>query len=113
MHTTVPTEPRPASLTLSLLPQISGSPPTSLPCSQIRISSATVILVITFDEASVSTSPTGVEIFTLLLGSHVKPGYQGSGTYDHRSLLDLSTTALGAKVPNADSTVNRMVEFFQ
>ena len=73
------------------------------------------ILVITFDEASdLDFTHGGGKVFTLVLGSHVRPGYQATGTYDHRSLLDLSMTSLGvATVPNTDGTVQRMNEFFQ
>ncbi len=73
------------------------------------------ILVITFDEASIlDLTNGGGKVFTLVLGSHVRPGYQATGTYDHRSLLDLSMTSLGiTKVPNTDATVQRMNEFFQ
>jgi hypothetical protein len=44
----------------------------------------------------------------------VKVGYQGTGTYDHRSLLGLSITALGVTViPNGAGSAPQMTEFFQ
>jgi hypothetical protein len=45
----------------------------------------------------------------------VKVGYQGTATYDHRSLLGLSMTALGlgAAIPNGAGSAPQMTEFFQ
>jgi hypothetical protein len=53
-------------------------------------------------------------VATVLLGTGVKVGYQGTGTYDHRSLLGLSMTALGVQtIPNGAGSASQMTEFFQ
>ena len=49
----------------------------------------------------------------MLVGTGVKPGYVGTVSYDHRSLLGLSMTALGAPIPNGAGLANQMTEFFQ
>jgi acid phosphatase len=70
------------------------------------------LLIVTFDESSDDNTNGGGKVMTLLLGTKVKAGYTGTGQYDHRSLLGLSMTALGAKVPDAASGANQMTEFF-
>jgi hypothetical protein len=72
------------------------------------------LLVLTFDEASDEDNRNGGgKIVTLILGTKVKPGYTGTTQYDHRSLLGLSMTALGAKIPNDAGSAPQMTEFFQ
>ena len=72
------------------------------------------LLVITFDESADDITNGGGKVMTLILGTQVKPGYAGTTTqYDHRSLLSLTMTALGAKVPNGADAAPQMTEFFQ
>ncbi len=72
------------------------------------------ILVITTDESRDDDRNGGGLVATVLVGTDVKPGYQGTATYDHRSLLGLSMTALGVStIPNGAGSANQMTEFFQ
>ncbi|MEO8725176.1 MAG: alkaline phosphatase family protein, partial [Acidobacteriaceae bacterium] len=72
------------------------------------------ILVIVFDESRDDNTNGGGKVALLMLGSHVKPGYQATATYDHRSLLGLSMTALGVStIPNGAGSAPQMTEFFQ
>lgn len=71
------------------------------------------LLVITFDESADDNTNGGGKVMTLILGTNVKPGYAGIMQYDHRSLLGLSMTALGATIPNGASSAPQMTEFFQ
>lgn len=71
------------------------------------------ILVIVFDESRNDNTNGGGKIALVMLGSHVKPGYQATATYDHRSLLGLSMTALGVgTIPNGAGSAPQMTEFF-
>lgn len=71
------------------------------------------LLLLTFDESADDNTNGGGKVMTLILGTKVKAGYVGTGQYDHRSLLGLSMTALGAKIPDAGVGANQMTEFFQ
>ncbi len=72
------------------------------------------LLVLTTDESRNDDTNGGGKVATVLLGTHVKNGYQGSTTYDHRSLLGLSMTALGVQtIPNGAGSAAQMTEFFQ
>lgn len=71
------------------------------------------LLVITFDESQDDNTNGGGKVMTLILGTKVKAGYQGSVQYDHRSLLGLSMTALGASIPGGAASAPQMTEFFQ
>jgi acid phosphatase len=71
------------------------------------------LLLITFDESADDLTNGGGRVMTLILGTKVKPGSTGTGQYDHRSLLSLSMTALGASVPNGAGSAPQMNEFFQ
>jgi acid phosphatase len=73
------------------------------------------LLLITFDESADDTTNGGGHVVTVLLGTHVKPGYTGSAaSYDHRSLLSLSMKALGVPtIPNGADAAPQMTEFFQ
>jgi phosphatidylinositol-3-phosphatase len=73
------------------------------------------LLVITFDESADDATNGGGHVVTILLGTHVKPGYTGNkATYDHRSLLSLSMKALGVPtIPNGADSAPQMTEFFQ
>ncbi len=72
------------------------------------------ILVITTDESRNDDTNGGGKVATVLVGTGVKVGYLGTVTYDHRSLLGLSMTALGVPViPNGAGSAPQMTEFFQ
>jgi phosphatidylinositol-3-phosphatase len=73
------------------------------------------LLVITFDESANDSTNGGGHVVTILLGTHVKPGYTGNTTsYDHRSLLSLSMKALGVfSIPNGAGAAPQMTEFFR
>jgi acid phosphatase len=71
------------------------------------------ILVITTDESRNDNTNGGGQVATVLLGTGVTPGYQGTVQYDHRSLLGLSMTALGVStIPNGAGSAPQMTEFF-
>ncbi len=72
------------------------------------------ILVLTTDESRDDNTNGGGRVATVLVGTGVKVGYQGTATYDHRSLLGLSMTALGVStIPNGAGSASQMTEFFQ
>ncbi|HLH08671.1 MAG TPA: alkaline phosphatase family protein [Terriglobales bacterium] len=73
------------------------------------------LLIITFDESADDMTNGGGRVATVLLGTHVRPGYVGNTTqYDHRSLLSLTMRALGVPtIPNGASSAPQMTEFFQ
>ncbi len=72
------------------------------------------LLVITFDESADDITNGGGHVATVLLGTHVKSGYVGNTSYDHRSLLSLSMKALGVpNIPNGADAAPQMTEFFQ
>lgn len=72
------------------------------------------ILVITTDESRDDNRNGGGMVATVVVGTSVKAGYQGTGMYDHRSLLGLSMTALGVStIPNGAGSANQMTEFFE
>lgn len=76
---------------------------------------ADTLLVITFDEAATSDRTYGGgHIATVLISPKVKPGYQGSGLYQHQNLERLIGDALRlSAVPGAGSSAGSMGEFFQ
>ena len=72
------------------------------------------ILALTVDESRTDYTHGGGHVATILLGTGVKAGYQGTVLYDHRSLLGLSMTALGVStIPNGAGSAPQMTEFFQ
>ncbi len=72
------------------------------------------ILVIVFDESANDNTNGGGRVMCLLVGTNVKAGYIGTGTYNHYSLLNLSMTALGVTtIPGNGATAGAMTEFFQ
>ena len=72
------------------------------------------IFVLTTDESRTDDTNGGGHVATILLGTGVKAGYQGTAQYDHRSLLGLSMTALGVStIPNGAGSAPQMTEFFQ
>ena len=72
------------------------------------------LLVVTFDESASDITNGGGHVVTVLSGTHVKAGYVGNTSYDHRSLLSLSMKALGVpNIPNGADAAPQMTEFFQ
>ena len=72
------------------------------------------ILIITFDESENDNTNGGGRVMTLLYGTGVKPGYVGTATYNHYSLLRLTMEAAGVTtIPGNGSTATDMTEFFQ
>ena len=75
---------------------------------------ASGVLAITFDESADDLTNVGGKVATVFAGTHVHPGYQGTGSYDHRSLLSLSMKSLGVTADiNGSNAANQMGEFFQ
>ena len=89
---------------------LSNNVPAILNNSQFQQSG---LLILVFDESADDNSNGGGKVMALILGTNVKAGYSGTQQYDHRSLLGLTMTALGAKIPAAASGANQMTEFFQ
>ncbi len=72
------------------------------------------LFILTTDESRDSIDNGGGQVATVLVGTGVKAGYQGTTSYDHRSLLDLSLKALGiTSIPNQADLANEMTEFYQ
>jgi phosphatidylinositol-3-phosphatase len=73
------------------------------------------VVVITFDEAAESdTTNGGGHIATVIVGSHVKAGFQSSTTFQHPSVLRFALQALGASnFPGSAASAAGMAEFFQ
>jgi acid phosphatase len=71
------------------------------------------LLVITFDEAGSDDTNGGGHIPCVIVSPKAKRGYQGTGVYEHQSLLRLTAEALGVRPPNAAATAPDMGEFFQ
>ena len=90
---------------------LSANLPQLLSSSQFQQSG---ILILTTDESRDDLTNGGGKVATVLVGSHVKVGFQGTAGYDHRSLLDLSLKALGVTtIPNGADAAREMTEFFQ
>ena len=71
------------------------------------------LLILTTDESRTDNTNGGGHVATVLLGTHVKPGYQGNGLYQHESLLGLSMSAVGdSHIPNGAGSAPQMTEFF-
>jgi len=72
------------------------------------------LFILTTDESRNSLENGGGKVTTVLVGTGVKASYQGTNSYDHRSLLDLSMKALGLmNIPNQADLANEMTEFYQ
>src|SRR5256714_3411434 len=70
------------------------------------------LLVIVFDEAGSDNANGGGRVACVIVGPKVKRGYQGTGVYEHQSLLRLTAEALGVAAPNAAASAPDMGEFF-
>ena len=72
------------------------------------------LLVIVFDEAGSDNTDGGGHVPCVIVSPKAKRGYQGTGVYQHQSLLRLTGEALGlTTLPNAAATAPDMGEFFQ
>jgi phosphatidylinositol-3-phosphatase len=71
------------------------------------------LLVIVFDEAGSDNTNGGGQVPCVIVSPKAKRGYQGTGVYEHQSLLRLTAEALGVTPPNAAATAPDMGEFFQ
>jgi len=72
------------------------------------------LLVIVFDEANSDATNGGGHVACVIVSPKAKRGYQGTGVYQHQSLLRLTGEALGlTTLPNAAATAPDMGEFFQ
>jgi phosphatidylinositol-3-phosphatase len=90
---------------------LSANLPQLLTNSQFQQSG---LLVLTTDESRNDNNHGGGRVATVLVGTGVKVGYQGTVLYDHRSLLGLSMKALGlTTIPNGAGNAPQMTEFFQ
>jgi phosphatidylinositol-3-phosphatase len=71
------------------------------------------LLVIVFDEAgSGDATNGGGHIACVIVSPKAKRAYQGTGVYEHQSLLRLTAEALGVTPPNAAASAPDMGEFF-
>lgn len=72
------------------------------------------LMIITFDESAGDNTNGGGKVVTLLLGPHVRMGFQSTTLHAHQSLLRLSLSALGVNTfPGLSATAPPMDEFFQ
>jgi hypothetical protein len=72
------------------------------------------LLIIVFDESADDLINGGGHVAAVLVGTHVKAGFAGTNSYDHRSLLSLTLKALGVtNIPNGADAAPQMTEFFQ
>jgi phosphatidylinositol-3-phosphatase len=73
------------------------------------------VLIITYDEGGTADKTNGGgHIPTVLVGPHVKKGYQSTTLYQHESTLRMTLKHLGVTVyPNKAATAPEMDEFFQ
>jgi phosphatidylinositol-3-phosphatase len=72
------------------------------------------VLVITFDESETDNTHGGGRVATILVGSHVRPGFTSSTTVQHQSLLRLALESLGVTtLPGASASAASMNEYFQ
>ena len=71
------------------------------------------LLILTTDESRNDNRNGGGKVATVLIGTGVKTGYQGTVQYDHRSLLGLSMTALSiTNIPTGAGSAPQMTEFY-
>jgi phosphatidylinositol-3-phosphatase len=76
---------------------------------------ANSVFVIVFDEAfDTDAAHGGGHVPCILVGTHVKPGFQSMSLYQHENVLRLSLDLLRvADHPGLSATASSMVEFFQ
>jgi acid phosphatase len=72
------------------------------------------LLIVTFDECDGAIGACPEQVYTALIGPHVKPHYQSSILYRHENALRTMLDALGITVyPGASATAADMSDFFQ
>jgi acid phosphatase len=72
------------------------------------------ILIVTFDECDGAVGACPEQVYTAVIGPHVKPHYQSSILYKHESTLRTMLDALGVtSYPGASATAPDMADFFQ
>jgi phosphatidylinositol-3-phosphatase len=72
------------------------------------------LLMVTFDECDGAIGACPEQVYTAVIGPHVKPHYQSAILYKHESMLRTILDALGVNVyPGASATAADMSDFFQ
>lgn len=72
------------------------------------------IMIVTFDECDGAVGACPEQIYTAVIGPHVKPHFQSSLLYKHESALRTILDALGVTVyPGASAKAPDMSDFFQ
>jgi phosphatidylinositol-3-phosphatase len=72
------------------------------------------MLIVTFDECDGAVGACPEQVYTAVIGPHVKPHYQSSLLYKHENALRTMLDALGVNsYPGAAATAADMVDFFQ
>jgi len=72
------------------------------------------MLIVTFDECDGAVGACPEQVYTAVMGPHVKPHFQSSLLYKHESALRTILDALGVTVhPGASATAPDMSDFFQ
>jgi acid phosphatase len=72
------------------------------------------LLIITFDECDAAIGACPEQVYTAVMGPHVKPGYQSAILYKHENALRTMLDALGVTVyPGASANAADMTDFFQ
>jgi acid phosphatase len=72
------------------------------------------LLIVTFDECDAAIGACPEQVYTAVIGPHVKPHYQSSIFYKHENTLRTMLEALGVTVyPGASATAADMSDFFQ
>jgi phosphatidylinositol-3-phosphatase len=72
------------------------------------------LLIITFDECDAAIGGCPEQVYTAVIGPHVKPHYQSTILYKHENALRTILDALGvAAYPGASATAADMADFFQ
>lgn len=72
------------------------------------------LLIVTFDECDAAVGACTEQVYTAMIGPHVKSHYQSSIFYKHENTLRTMLDALGVTVyPGASATAAGMSDFFQ
>ncbi len=72
------------------------------------------MLIVTFDECDGAVGACPEQVYTAVIGPHVKPHYQSSILYKHENALRTILDALGVSTyPGAAATAADMSDFFQ
>lgn len=72
------------------------------------------LMIITFDECDAAIGACNQQVYTAVIGPHVKPGFQSAILYKHENALRTILDALGVTIyPGASATAADMSDFFQ